>query len=96
MTAAEKTAFINDVRAAAQMILNGLAKLNYRKEQWDKLAMSSAGTANQLQDSDFTGVNEGLAVADIVGVLTTKDAINGASGLWASGHGTNLYKVSTE
>jgi hypothetical protein len=90
MTPAQINQFATDVRTAAGELTEAVEKLRNLRLKSDKLALSDA-----IQDSDLTGENDGIAKDDLFSVLgTTLEAIAGDTGsLYASGHGTNLYKL---
>lgn len=85
-TTLQKADHISQVRSAVDTLLAGMAQLRALRREWDALGLGSA-----ITQADMTGEHEGLSVADIAGVYTTMDAIDG---LMAQGHATNLYKAA--
>jgi hypothetical protein len=86
MNISERYNEITKIRNATTNLVTAIEALQTINVEWTYLDLG-----NVIQLGDFTGLHEGLTVADLSAVIgTTLGAIDS---LLAAGHGTNLYKV---
>jgi len=92
MNSNQKNAYVTKVRQAATDMIDAIDSL--REAQVEQIALDLGSV---IQDSDLTGDNDGIAIADIWSIVTgtTNFILTEPSGLYASGHNTNLYKIKT-
>ena len=91
LTGKEKTKLIEKVRDSSSLIIDGINGLTECLEMWNALDMGGSITEDKLQDSDFTGDNQGNCTADIANIFgSTLPALNT---FLNQGHATNLYRI---